>query len=132
VTFTTWSSAYPGVTNPSIDTDSDGLCDGLEYALAGNPLIPSVLPQPTVAIQQLLVAGVEDKYLTMTFRRLFDPGDVIYEIQYSDDLVNWSSNGVVVGDSLPSNGTCLEIWRSPAPVSATKFFARLKTTFKVP
>jgi hypothetical protein len=132
VTFTSWSSGYPGVTNRSADTDSDGLCDGLEYALAGNPLSPSVLPQPQIAIQTLTVGGLAEKYLTVTFRRPFDPADVSYEVQFTDDLTTWTANGVLVGTTMHGDGSCTEVWRSAVPATVSKHFARLKTTFKLP
>jgi hypothetical protein len=130
VTFTSWSTTYPGVTNRGADTDGDGLKDGLEYALSGNPLAPSVDPLPQITIQTLNVGGVPNPYLTVAFRRLFDPADVTYEVQFTDDLGAWAANGVFVSSTLNGDGTVTELWRSAGPASVAKHFARLKVLFK--
>ncbi|HET6409664.1 MAG TPA: lamin tail domain-containing protein, partial [Chthoniobacteraceae bacterium] len=130
VTFASWSTNYPGVIDRNADTDFDGLNNGLEYALSGDPLSPSVAPQPQVAIQTLAVGGVSDKYLTLTFRRPFDPADVTYEVQFSDDFTAWIASGALVGSLMNPDGTATEVWRSATPASGAKRFARLKTVFK--
>jgi hypothetical protein len=104
--------------------------DGLEYALGGNPLIPSLLPQPQITIQTLNVGAVPDEYLTVSFRRIFDPGDVTYEVQFTDDLATWTANGVLFSSVIHGDGTVTELWRSAAPVAVAKHFARLKVLFK--
>jgi hypothetical protein len=131
-TFTGWAAAYPGVTDRNADTDFDGLSDGLEYALGGNPLMPSVLPQPQVAIQTLTVGGVPGQYLTLTYRRPFDPGDVTYEAQFTGDLANWNAGGVFVGTTPNLDGTSTEVWRSTAPATVNQQFGRLKVMFRTP
>jgi hypothetical protein len=132
VTFTSWASAYPGVTDRNADADTDGLSNGLEYALAGNPLVSSVLPRPQIAIQTLTVGGVPDKYLTVNFRRPFDPADVTYEVQFSDDLATWTANGFLVGTIVHGDGTATEVWRAAGPASVPRCFVRLKVHFKLP
>jgi hypothetical protein len=131
-TFASWSSAYPGVVDRTADNDFDGLCNGLEYALSGDPLVPSVQLQPQITIQTLNVSGVPDEYLTVTFRRPYDPGDVTYEVQFTDDLVAWTANGILFSTTIHGDGTVTEIWRSAAPASVAKHFARLKVVFKLP
>jgi hypothetical protein len=132
VTFTTWSSAYPGISDRSADTDFDGLGDGLEYALGGNPLVPSVLPQPQVAIQLLDTGAGPNKYLTLTFRRLFDPGDISYEVQFTDDFADWTANGALIESTIHGDGTVTEVWRSATPIGDGRRFVRVKTAFKTP
>lgn len=131
-TFTSWAAAYSGITDRMADTDLDGLGNGLEYALGGNPLVPSASSQPQVGVQQFNVNGAPGEYLTVTFRRRFDPGDVVYEVQFTGDFATWTANGVFVSSTINGDGTATEVWRSAASVTAGRQFARVKTLFKLP
>ena len=130
MTFNSWASAYPGVSDRTADGDLDGLNNGLEYALGGDPLVPSVLPQPQVAIQTFDLGAGPVRYLTVTFRRLFDPADVSYDVQFTGDLATWSANGTLASSTVHGDGTVTEVWRAADPVGNAKQFARLKTVFK--
>lgn len=132
VTFASWSATYPGTSDPDADTDLDGFSNRLEYALGGDPLVPSTLLQPQIAIQTLTVGGIGDKYLTISFRRPFDPADMTYSGQFTENISSWTTNGVLVGTTIHGDGTATEVWRSNVPASVGTQFARVKVVFKGP
>lgn len=125
-TFATWGASHGGLSNQQADTDGDGLTDGMEYALNSDPHAFSSTSAPIVKIETLNVGGSPNSYLTLTFRRLFDPADVTYTVQFATALASWSANGVLNSSTNHGDDTVTEVWRSNAPVSTPEHFARLQ------
>ena len=69
----------PLLSGPSADPDADGQPNLLEYALGGEPRVPSVTNF------QLQVAGSR---LHLAFPRISDPA-LVYTVEASSDLITW-------------------------------------------
>lgn len=107
----------------TLDADSDGLSNLLEYALATNPQTASADP---VVMQMENVSS--ENYLRLTVAKNPAATDVIYEVQATADLSNpasWSSSGLVIEEN---TSTTLRV-RDNVPVSAgSRRFMRLLVT----
>lgn len=87
--YATWRSARftpadlddPRVSGPTADPDADGLPNLLEYALGGEPLVPSVTNY------QLQIYASR---LRLAFPRIPDPA-LVYTVEASSDLVTWEA-----------------------------------------
>ena len=110
-----------------LDTDGDGYINLLEYILGTNPNAPGT-PSMSAVLAPLTVNSVLGTYFTFTFTHAPATDDVIWRVEMSTDLTTWSASPtgaqrvsmVVNGD-----GSVTEVWRSAAPVSGTKYFARI-------
>ena len=133
-TFASWA-AVNGLSGAAAaftaDPNGDGISNGLAYVLGGNPLADSagVLPAATVG----------GGYLTLGFWRNVDSGSVTaLTVEYSGDLVTWSSatigaasstdaNGVII--TVTSGGTGYDAVTVAVPVGTReKLFMHLKVT----
>ena len=88
-TFAGWASTeYPG---PSLsfngDLDGDGLDDGIEYAFSLDPTRSSPVPE-----ELSFPVGKIEIARDLPIHRV----GVVYGAQWSEDLVNWSSQGVTI------------------------------------
>ncbi len=127
LTFALWAADFAGISNPDADSDGDGVKDGVEYALFGNPNQPGTGILPAIARQTISVSGALAEYLTISFTKRTDVGDLLYQPQYSTDLANWFANCVLVNSVVNGDGTVTETWRAPTPVSGgIKQFVRLR------
>ena len=109
-------------------TTGDGLTALQKYAFGLDPTLPSALPGQ---VHRTAMTDGQD-YLTVTFPRAFggitNPdgsytyAGLIYRVEWSDDLVNWSSAGVAIVASGPAPGSPpgyrLVMARSPVPLPA--------------
>ena len=122
--YTAWTSAtaWNGKdSSPTADPDADGLANLLEYALAGNPLVPSAAPRPQLS----LTGGI----LSLSFHRIADPA-LCYEVLKATDLttapqlwsVIWTSTGT---DNVDGQ---VVVPYSQAPPLASRCFLRLRVT----
>jgi hypothetical protein len=114
-----WRSQYFGTT-ASIgiaadlaDPDGDGLSNLLEYALGGNPLTvsPSLAP----------VLGVSANHLTLTFTR--QRADIIYTVEASNDMVDWSAT---IPFTLPALGQSVTVTDTVDLLAQPRRFLRLR------
>ena len=90
-----WSRRYPALTGArGDDDDGDGIPNLAEYALGLNPTVPD-----SSAAQPMPVVGASNVTLTITPPpRLVN---VLYEVDWSADLVNWTTlTGVKAGSNL--------------------------------
>jgi hypothetical protein len=77
------------------DPDGDGVPNLLEYAFGGNPHGSSR--------QRLPVVQSEGGRLRLSFMRSRDAGDLIYVVQASEDLLDWTA--IWSSESFPHDGT---------------------------
>jgi hypothetical protein len=120
-----WAAAN-GATDVLADDDGDGLANLVEYALGGTNLASDRGRQPLATIQTLFVNGVTAPYLTFSFRRSQRVEDVAYTVQFSADLNDWAASGTLLSTTPHGDATYTELWRAPVPVSAGRYFARLR------
>ena len=71
-----------------------------------------------------------DGYLNLVFRKQAAATDLVYEVGFSFDLVQWSVDGVLISSVPSGDGTRIETWRSPAPAGGQSQYARLRVTLK--
>ncbi len=128
-----WSSA---LANPAFDfdSDSDGLDNGLEWILGGEPTqndVPSVLP---------VVTGNATTGITLTFTREEDSiSETTLTLEYGNDLSGWTPVVIDQDGGSFANGVEVTINEGPSPDEVTviipasnesggKLFARLKAS----
>ncbi|CAN5907320.1 hypothetical protein BH11VER1_BH11VER1_38150 [soil metagenome] len=103
--FQTWKTAQFGVnaSNPAIagdtvDYDKDGIANLAEYALSGNPNIPSANIQPTLSVSA--------NRLQLSFTRLA-PTDVTYIVEASTTLIGWTPIATLAANSTAWTGAAV-------------------------
>jgi hypothetical protein len=134
--YATWASGFPGFSNtdPSIDSDGDGLANALEYALSTNPTVADAgtgTPLGTVDATDLI----------LTYRRsdvAANDANCAITPRYGSDLTGWTvaengTNGVVISveDNFYGVGTDRITVRIPQTLAGAtvRMFAQLKVTF---
>lgn len=126
--YATWAAGY-GVGGSTTDPDADGLNNAMEYALAAHPMQPSAAASPAGGSMLVDLGAGPQPHLTLTFRRSMDADDLGLQVQFSGALSGWSANGVLVSSTPQGDGTAVELWRSPNPLSAAgRTFGRLLVT----
>jgi regulation of enolase protein 1 (concanavalin A-like superfamily) len=88
------------------DPDNDSIPNLLEYAFGTDPTIANVNGGPTTETIELN----GEKYLQLNITKNPNATDLIYQVEFSTDMVHWSSEGNVIITNTP---TLLEV-RSPA------------------
>lgn len=112
------------IAGDSADPDSDGLPNLLEYAEKLDPNQSSLADAPQS--QTLSISGTS--YLSLSFRRLIAPSDVLYTVEASSDLTNWVNVTSVVGTPVNNlDGTETVTIRDSSPLnSSSRRFLRLR------
>ncbi len=111
--FPTAPSSYLSFT---ADPDNDGLANGIEFYLGLNPSLPNV-----AALNPLLTT----QGYTLTYARLNGLGDHdAGAVQWSNDLVTWTSEGVTTTVLGPAD-TTHETVRATVPPGDTRLFIRV-------
>jgi autotransporter-associated beta strand protein/T5SS/PEP-CTERM-associated repeat protein len=116
------------------DLNGNGLGNGLEWILGGNPLVsdPSVFP----------MASADGSGLTVTFTREEDSiGEAVLIIEYGTDLNSWpksatigatssgpDANGVVVTINTVASPDAVSVFIPASNEAGGKLFSRLKAT----
>jgi hypothetical protein len=88
------------------DPDNDSIPNLLEYAFGTDPTIANVNAGPTADTIDLN----GEKYLQLNITKNPNATDLIYQVEFSTDMVHWSSEGNVIITNTP---TLLQV-RSPA------------------
>lgn len=123
MTYAQWAGSDPGLADPAADNDHDGYDNRLEYALSGNTAGSSTSRAPVASFSS---DGGQD-FATLTFTRRTDAGDVIFNVQFSDELMSWNLPASLISRTVNGDGTQTEIWRSLSPVSTTgRTFGRVE------
>lgn len=130
--FTQWATAQSIVgEGANVDTDGDGIPNGIEFVIGGDPSGPnsdssSLLPK----------AVLNGDYLDFTFRRTVASAVFNPYVQYGSNLTGWTTavngqNGIIViiGDEQPEAGVDLITVRIPKALATDdKLFGRLGVT----
>gem|GEM_PF-5265641 len=106
------------VSGPAADPDGDGLNNLLEYALGLSPTQPDaddLAPLTTAASE-----------LVYTYQRPVDRADIVYAVEVSADLEEWTEEGVT-HEWVATEGD-RATWRARHPRSSGPLFFRLKVT----
>jgi hypothetical protein len=128
--FNTWASANGVPANPALDSDGDGIPNGIEFVIGGNPA-----PGAGSDSHSLLPTITTDAtYLNFTYRRTDDAAGMPEAqqpyVQYGSDLSGWVEAEGGVGGVIISevNGTPdLVTVKIPRSLAANgKLFARLR------
>jgi hypothetical protein len=126
VAYADWAAPYGGLAELA-DRDKDGWSNLLEYALGGNPDNGLSKPSVTVGAQVFNVNAVAGNYLTLTFTRNAIAEDLTMAPEFCNDLSSWTANGVLTSSVPVGDGTVIETWRSPTPISAnSRAFGRVR------
>ncbi len=134
-TFEAWKTAA-GLTGDQADPDGDGLDNLLEFALGGNPLIPSnaPLPQLKTAVFPAGDPPVPAEFLTLTWQRNLAAEEVVYRFEQAADpaAAVWTELPVVpVSTRIIEPGASAEVTvrlTTPLPASGPRNFIRLRAT----
>ncbi|MCH2062139.1 MAG: lamin tail domain-containing protein [Roseibacillus sp.] len=125
--FTAAELADPSISGDAVDIDLDGMNTIMEYAFVGDPRSPD--PEHLPQLLTVTDGGVD--YIGLAMRRRLDAGDLIYEVQVSDDLRDWTveSDAVTVSSVANGDGSVTEILRLPGTMaSAGRMFLRVRVT----
>jgi uncharacterized delta-60 repeat protein len=115
--FAAWKSALqiPAEADENSDADGDGVRLLVEYALGMNPVVPDVSALPKGVM-------TEDE-ISISFTPL--RGTVDYVVEWSDDLVEWDTEGLVTSGTAPVSAALPRAGHSAA-------FLRLKVSLSPP
>jgi fibronectin-binding autotransporter adhesin len=121
-----WQSTYFGSINnasaaPTANPAGDGINNLIKYALGLDPLHVATAGLPQV--------GSIPGYLTLTYSKPRSVTDISYVPQYSDDLLTWSSSGVVQ-EVLADDGTTQTIRAKVASSGPSRRFLRLSVAMQ--
>ncbi|MDW8349745.1 MAG: S8 family serine peptidase [Verrucomicrobiae bacterium] len=125
-TYTAWAALKLG--NPAASTlddpDADGLNNLQEYAFNTNPTVSEPAPWQ---VAEIIVSG--QPYLSITYPRRQSPTDLIYTVELSNDLQNWTTGAVLQSTTLvdPQLNLMSDVVRDSLPSSAQpRKFMRIK------
>lgn len=125
--YPSWATAN-SLTDPdgSLDPDSDGLPNLIEYAL-GTPPGSATTPPLVPLLQPLLVDGLPGSSLTVALTRPPGRDDATLTVESSTDLTPGWLPALPVGAAIQNpDGTTTQLYRHPAPAAGPRQFLRLK------
>ena len=119
-TFATWIAGYPvSDASPAADPDHDGRSNLFEYFLALDPSTPD-----GAAAISVEYSGAD---LLLHYRKAKAVTGVTEQVQWSEDLQNWSQAGITFDADQDHGAYLLRTARKPAGASS-KLFLRLVVT----
>jgi|GEM_PF-601407 len=129
-TYSAWRAVWfgtPGDLHSGNDADGDGMNDFAEFAFGGNPLLPD-----SHGLAPSAGTVGSPGYATLTFRRQKPPSTVVYQMERSSNLVDWTLVDPVANavGAAASSGQYYEILtiRDSVPLSNAPSFLRLRTS----
>jgi hypothetical protein len=99
----------------------DGVCNLLKYAFGLDPLV--------VVAGGMPVMGLGGGTLSLTYTKVVAATDLVYTVEWSDDLGTWSAVGVTEL-TLSGNGSTQQILASVPSAPATAKFIRVNVTLQ--
>ncbi len=114
----------PERSDPLADPDGDGIVNLLECAYGMSPLHAEQSGQP-------VISKIEDRFLTLTYRKILTFHDLDYEVQRSTDMTDWSTGGITKRILYDDGGTQLIEASIPIGDDPTQFL-RLNVTLLQP
>jgi pectate lyase len=113
--FTPAQLANPAISGPNATPANDGVVNLVKYALGLQPFV--IASQPLVSFAVVGGEGV------LTYNRPASVNDVVYRVEASTDLVNWTQSGITQ-QLVGTNGAGLQIWEATytGPSSDVRFF----------
>jgi hypothetical protein len=109
------STANTGSAADTADPAGDGVINLLKRAFNLNPLVTQ-----TNGIPYGTLSGAN---FTLTYRKSLAATDLIFQVQCSSDLVNWTTSGIT--DTVVSSDGFTEIHAATIPVTSSEQFMRL-------
>ena len=95
----TWAAQYPtfqgALAAPLADPDGDGISNFLEFAFNGDPLHVNLEILPTISEMNFpdpADGNTLKPYPVIAFDRRTDAPNLIYAVEISTDLANWTNN----------------------------------------
>lgn len=117
--FTPANLANLTLSGPTPDTDKDGIENLMEYALGLNP-------NSAAPLSQRIANDLDsNQYLRLTITKNPNATDVLYSVEVSSDLINWSSTPTVI---LQNTGTVLQVRDTQPMNAANRRFMRLRVS----
>jgi len=117
--FTAPELADPSKSGPNAIYGSDGLANLLKYALGLEPKVNVTAGLPAL--------GEDSTHWTYTYTRPETTTDVTYSVEVSDNLSDWTDEGVI--HEMVSSTEGIETWQGRYPTSsATSLFMHLKVS----
>lgn len=117
--------ADESISGPDVDLLGDGMSNFLRYALGLPPATPGHASLPVARVDE----GNEGREWIFSFSRPAVVRDVIYEVQVSDDLRNWTDADA--GVTTEADGIVTHIYRESEAGSGRRFF-RLRVGAGIP
>ncbi len=132
--FTNWAAANGIPADPALDSDGDGIPNGIEFVLGTNPAPNEPDSNSNDKLPVVLKpgdAGYEANFLTFVFRRSTLSASYNPAAEYGGDLDGWTDavhgQGGVTVSTGPSGDAGVELVTVKIPrASATKLFVRLR------
>lgn len=132
-TYEAWAQAHfteeeqqnPDISGEHADPNGDNVPNLMKYALGLDPheVVASILPLPVL---RTVREGGADVFLTVTFSHPSDVSDVVYQVQLSNDLIDWSTLAILVSEE-KSEGTTVRTYRDINPSKTVgRRFMRLR------
>ncbi len=131
--FTNWAAANGVPADPALDSDDDGIPNGIEFVLGTNPAPGDPDSNSNDKLPVALKpgdTGYEPAYLTFIFRRSALSASYNPAAEYGDDLAGWTAavhgEGGVTVSTAPSGDAGVDLVTVKIPrASAAKLFVRL-------
>jgi hypothetical protein len=118
--FNAWALANGVPASGTVDSDSDGISNLLEYAFGTLPGDAASRSLPVSGIAPFVVGTTAaEPYQTMTFTRPANTSDIRFRAQATSNLTAWSDTPVLVDRVWNANGTETWTFRSPVPYSSS-------------
>lgn len=120
--FTPAELAKTTISGDMADPEGDGLANFLEMAFSSDPKNASPEALPAARIETITTGvAVAGEYLTVTFTRRNGIQGLMVEPEFSDDLISWNRDGILLNSIDHGDGSETVTYRAAAPDSRRRF-----------